>query len=227
MAFSDAKDLALTLKSLYGDLADFPFLQPRARERSAPATATATASEALSALAAEIRFCERCELHIGRHQLVFGRGLPEARIAFVGDFPSDADDEAGLPFSDESGDLLRKMIVAMKLQPEETYLTNVFKCRPPRNHRVEQDLFRACENHLERQFDLLSARFVVAMGEHAARALSRSESPLPVLRGQIYDWRGRSVFCTYHPRDLLASPARKKEAWSDLQAVMRAMERQK
>jgi DNA polymerase len=214
----DAAALAKTLKSLYGDLADeplFPALQP-----SEPSL-----SPTLAQYAEEIRYCQNCSLYIGRGHSVFGRGLPEAEIAFVGDFPSDADDGQGEPFSDEAGELLHKMIVAMKLRPEETYLTNFFKCRPPAGQRLEQEHFRACEEILSRQFSFLAARIVVALGENSARALARSEAPLAVLRGQVFSWNERSVYCTHHPRDLLRSPAKKKEAWADLQAVMRALQK--
>lgn len=222
MAFTDdAKALALTLRSLYGDIADLPLLEPGAA--IFPSPSTISPSEALANYAESIKYCQECVLHIGRSHSVFGRGAPSASVAFVGDFPSTADDAKGEPFSDEAGELLHKMIVAMKLKPEQTYLTNVFKCRPPSGQRVEQELFRHCEAHLEKQFGWLQARYIVAMGEHSAKALARSESPLRVLRKQEFEWNGRRVFCTHHPRDLLSNPAKKKEAWEDLQAVMRAL----
>lgn len=221
MAFSDdAKALAHTLQSLYGDLGDLPLLKetPAQRQKNDGAP-----SRSLADYAKEIQFCKKCVLHIGRSKLVFGRGSPQARVAFVGDYPSTKDDAAGEPFSDEAGELLHKMIVAMKLKPEETYLTNLFKCRPPQNQVIDQDLAHICGAHLENQFEFLSATHIVAMGEHSAKALARSESPLNVLRNQTYEWNGRKVYCTYHPRELINSPAMKKLAWDDLQRVMREL----
>lgn len=222
MASSDwANEAAHTLESLYGDLLDLPLFDAS----PAPTATVAAPAQTLATYAEEVRFCQSCVLHIGRKQLVFGRGSPEARVAFVGDFPSDSDNEIGEPFSDEAGALLAKMIVAMKIRPEETYLTNAFKCHPPIGQGVDNDLFRACERHLLAQFQWVKAPVIVAMGERAAQALAGSESPLRVLRKQEYDWNGRRVVCTHHPRELLNSPAKKKEAWEDLQAVMRMLER--
>jgi DNA polymerase len=225
MRFSDdAKALALTLKSIYGDLLDLPILQPSAPKAGTTSSPAALSpSEALAAYAEEIRYCQQCLYHAGRRNLVFGRGSPHARIAFVGDFPSDQDDAKGEPFSDEAGDLLSKMILAVKIKPEEAYLTTLSKCRPPTGSRPEQDRFDHEEEHLKFQFSHLQAEFIVALGDTTARTLARSESPLRVLRNQTFEWEGRKVFCTHHPRDLLKSPAKKKEAWEDLQAVMRAM----
>ncbi|RYZ95393.1 MAG: uracil-DNA glycosylase, partial [Proteobacteria bacterium] len=189
-----------------------------------PAAApTLSPSESLSTYAEKIRYCQDCGLHIGRQNLVFGRGESSATIAFVGDVPSLEDDRQGLPFSDAAGALLDKMVIAMKLKPESVYLTNIFKCRPPGNQKPDQDLFRLCESHLKAQFQHLQATTIVAMGDAAAKALANSESPLKTLRGQEFSWEGRRVFVTHHPRDLLTSPAMKKEAWSDLQGVMRAL----
>lgn len=218
----DAKALALTIQSIYGDILDLPILNP-GEQKSSAAGAGANPAQALAALAEEIRYCQGCLYHMARGKSVFGRGQPEARIAFVGDFPSDKDDASGETFSDEAGDLLNKMIVAMKLKPEEVYLTNLSKCRMPSGARPETDRFEHEEDHLKRQFSFLDAGIIVAMGESVARTLAHSESPLHVLRKQTFGWEGRKVFVTHHPRDLLNSPAKKKEAWEDLQAVMRAM----
>jgi DNA polymerase len=156
---------------------------------------------------------------------VFGRGHWGARIAFVGDFPSVADDRVGEPFTDEHGELLHKMILAMKVRPEQAYLTNLYKCRPPAGERPEAKHFLACQKHLIYQFSQIGAPVVVALGEAAARALCRAEAPLQVLRKQVFEWQGRKVIPTHHPRDLHASPALKKETWEDLQAAMRELGR--
>ncbi len=216
---SCAKALALTVRSLYGDLLDLPLFAPATLDQHAKTSP----SEALAAYEQKIRHCQNCMLHIGRSQLVFGRGNPQAKVAFVGDFPSDGDDASGQPFSDAAGELLHKMIVAMKLKPEEVYLTNVLKCRPPASQKPQTEFFLHCERHLQQQFQWLHAPLVVALGDFSAKALASAEAPLAVLRKQTFSWNDRSVFCTHHPRDLLRDPAKKKEAWEDLQLVMLAL----
>jgi uracil-DNA glycosylase family 4 len=215
-----ASDAAHTLETLYGDLLDLPLFSLE----NSVAIAPASTGMSLSSQAEDVRFCQLCVLHIGRKQAVFGRGSPEARIAFVGDFPSESDNETGEAFSDEAGALLNKMIVAMKLRPEETYLTNAYKCHPPVGQAVENSLFGSCERHLQKQMQMVKAGVIVAMGERAAQAIAHSEAPLRVLRKQEFDWNGKRVICTHHPRDLLHSPAKKKEAWEDLQSVMKMLE---
>ncbi len=117
------------------------------------------------------------------------------------------------------------MILAMKIRPEESYVTNLYKCRPPGGERPGNKHAQACEAHLRYQFSQITAPVVVALGETASRALSRSESPLQVLRKQVFEWERRKVVPTHHPRDLHHSPVHKKEAWEDLQAAMRELGR--
>ncbi|MGZ3653584.1 MAG: uracil-DNA glycosylase [Bdellovibrionota bacterium] len=212
------QELIETLRHSFGDVLDMPLLAPGGAAVESP-------SVALAAYAKQIRFCEACSLHIGRSNLVFGRGHWGARIAFVGDFPSAADDAKGDPFADETGELLHKMIIAMKIKPEDAYLTNIFKCRPASGDVPTAKHFHACETHLKFQFSQIGAPVVVALGEFAAKALARAEAPLQVLRKQVFDWQGRKVIPTHHPRDLHNSPALKKETWEDLQAAMRELQR--
>lgn len=49
---------------------------------------------------------------------------------FVGEAPGEEDDEQGRPFVGRAGQLLDRMIGAMKLTESEVYIGNVIKCRP-------------------------------------------------------------------------------------------------
>jgi DNA polymerase len=162
-------------------------------------------------------------MHLGRSKLVFGRGNPGAKLVFVGDFPSDGDDADGKIFSDEAGALLHKMILAMRLQPDQVYLVNLLQCRPPKGSRPGEKEILACGAHFRRQLELIRPTHVVALGQLASRALTRTDSPLLSLRKQSFELDGARLQCTHHPRELLAAPSKKKEAWDDLQSVMRSM----
>jgi uracil-DNA glycosylase family 4 len=218
MAENLAHELQKIVRSLYGEIADFPLLELHTNTE-APQVARAD----LAAYENSIRFCKECDLHIGRSKLVFGRGSLEASVVFVGDFPSDGDDAAGKIFADPAGDLLRKMIVAMKLNPDSVYLVNLFQCRPPSNSQPTEKEQKICNKHFLHQMESLRAKHIVALGEYSSRTLTRTDSPLASLRRQSFEFLGARLQCTYHPRELLLDPSKKKPAWEDLQAVMRAM----
>jgi DNA polymerase len=161
--------------------------------------------------------CSRCKLHgLGRRQVVFGVGNPDADLMFVGEAPGADEDIQGIPFVGRAGQLLTKMIQAINLERDQVYIANVIKCRPPENRNPEPDEVATCEPFLFQQIDAIRPRVIVALGSFAAKALLRSNDSISRLRGRIYDFRGAKLIPTFHPAFLLRSPERKRDAWEDL-----------
>jgi len=200
-----------------------------------PSTPTVTASptlprRSLAQLAAEVAACTRCALHSTRTQTVFARGNPEAALCFVGEAPGADEDEQGLPFVGRAGQLLDKMIAAMGLSPErDAYVCNIIKCRPPGNRRPEPEETLACIPYLHEQLATVKPKVIVAMGNTAVSTLLSTKIGISKLRGQWKLYNGTTlVMPTYHPSYLLRpSPQQneaKRQAWEDLQAVMRELD---
>lgn len=165
--------------------------------------------------------CRRCKLHRGRSRLVYGVGDPEADLVFVGEGPGGDEDRQGIPFVGRAGQLLTRMIEAMGLQRDDVYICNVVKCRPPNNRDPEADEVEACERFLKAQLAIVQPKVIVTLGRHAAQTLLRRNTPITRLRGRWASYEGVPLLPTYHPAFLLREPARKREAWSDLQEVMK------
>jgi DNA polymerase len=202
-------------------------IPPRKVFPNAPAlgavVAPAERASALQILRDEIGDCQRCALHVGRNQLVFGDGDPNARLMFVGEGPGADEDIQGLPFVGKAGQLLNNMIVAMGLQREQVYIANVVKCRPPQNRTPEPEEAHTCTPFLFRQIDIVRPQVLVALGATAATYLLGQRQPLAGLRGRVHTFRGTKLIVTYHPAFLLRDPRQKKEAWADLQIAMREL----
>src|SRR5499426_3478661 len=95
--------------------------------------------------------CSRCKLHtLGRTQVVFGVGNPNADLMFVGEAPGADEDIQGEPFVGRAGQLLTKIIEAIGLTRADVYIANVLKCRPPNNRNPEPDEVQQCEPFLFR-----------------------------------------------------------------------------
>jgi uracil-DNA glycosylase family 4 len=172
----------------------------------------------------DIGDCTRCRLHKqGRKQIVFGVGNPEAELMFIGEAPGADEDEQGEPFVGRAGQLLNNMIKAMGLQRQEVYIANIIKCRPPGNRTPERDECETCSPFLMRQIATIRPKVIVALGAVAAKTLLAINSPMSDLRGRWYDFRGTKLAVTYHPAFLLRDPRQKKEAWKDLQMVMKEL----
>ncbi len=165
--------------------------------------------------------CTRCKLHgLGRRQIVFGVGHPNADLMFVGEAPGADEDAQGEPFVGRAGQLLTKIIEAIGLTRADVYIANVIKCRPPGNRNPEPDEVATCEPFLARQIDAIQPRVIVALGTFAAHALLKTDAPISRLRGHVHDFRGGSKLVpTFHPAFLLRSPDRKRDVWEDMKKV--------
>ena len=178
--------------------------------------------------------CQRCKLaKLGRKQIVFGTGDPNAELMFIGEGPGADEDEQGLPFVGRAGQLLNNMIVAMGLKREQVYIANIVKCRPPGNRTPERDECDTCSPFLMRQICVVQPKVIVALGATAAKNLLGMNDSMAALRGRFYDFSPKGsmtdapfdckLAVTYHPAFLLRDPRQKKETWKDLQMVMKFM----
>ena len=176
--------------------------------------------------------CQRCKLaKLGRKQIVFGTGNPNAELMFIGEGPGADEDQQGLPFVGRAGQLLNNMIGAMGLKREDVYIANIVKCRPPGNRTPERDECDTCSPFLMRQIRVVRPKVIVALGATAAKNLLGMNDSMAALRGRFYDFSPKAALTdepfdcklavTYHPAFLLRDPRQKAEAWKDLQMVMK------
>ena len=193
-------------------------------EEKVPAIQTKTAELELKQFAEEIAGCQLCSLGKTRTNLVFGTGNPNAEILFIGEAPGKYEDLQGEPFVGRAGELLNKMIAAIKLKRDEVYIANILKCRPPGNRDPLPSEIECCEQHLLRQIDIIKPGIICALGRISAQTLLRTKAPLRELRGKIHDYHGTRLMVTYHPAALLRNPAQKKPTWDDLKRLRRELD---
>jgi uracil-DNA glycosylase len=180
----------------------------------------------LDVLSDSIKGCTKCALHAGRTQTVFARGSGASGLCFVGEGPGADEDEQGFPFVGKAGQLLDKMIGAMGFTRDEVYVCNIVKCRPPNNRKPEPEEMTTCMPYLVEQLSILQPQVIVALGATALQGLFGTNEGITRLRGRWKLYQGQvPVMPTFHPAFLLRDPAKKKEVWDDLQAVLRQMGR--
>lgn len=203
-----------------GDTGDGSNERERGATADPPATGHQQPATDLIAVRADLGDCARCKLHtLGRRQIVFGVGNPNADLMFVGEAPGADEDEQGEPFVGRAGQLLTKIIEAMGFSRADVYIANVIKCRPPGNRNPEPDEIAECEPFLVRQIESVKPKVIVALGTFAAHALLRTDAPISRLRGTFHDYHGAKLLPTFHPAYLLRSPERKRDVWDDMKKV--------
>ena len=194
---------------------------PAAAPKRAAADEGKTA--ALAALEKEFKNCMECALSKTRTHVVFGSGNAEARLMFIGEAPGFDEDKQGLPFVGAAGQLLTKIIEAMKLKREDVYIANCLKCRPPGNRNPEPSEIAACSPILKRQVEIIQPEIICALGKFAAQTLLATDRPISRLRGEFHDFNGIKLMPTFHPAYLLRNPDDKKLVWEDMKKVMQEL----
>jgi DNA polymerase len=197
----------------------------------AQSAAKAAASAALSlearrarldVLAAEAAACQKCVLCRERKQAVFERGSPMAEIAFVGEGPGADEDRLGQPFVGKAGQLLDRMIAGMGYRPDDLYVCNIVKCRPPENRKPEPAEMAACLPFVAEQLALVRPRVIVALGATAVQGLLGTSEGITRLRGKWKLYKGTTpVMPTFHPAYVLRQESAKRDVWNDLKEVLR------
>jgi uracil-DNA glycosylase len=198
-----------------------PLWRTRAGVRRGEPSGSPDTGDTLAIIKADIGpDCSRCKLHtLGRKQIVFGVGNPNADLMFVGEAPGADEDIQGEPFVGRAGQLLTKIIEAIGLRREDVYIANVIKCRPPQNRNPEPDEVEQCEPFLFRQIDVIKPKVIVALGKFAAQCLLKTTDPITRIRGREYRYRDAILMPTYHPAYLLRNPSSKREVWEDMKRV--------
>ena len=195
---------------------------PAGPRPAADETSLDNASE-LKKLEEEFKHCLLCALSQTRTQVVFGSGNPRARLMFVGEAPGYDEDRQGLPFVGAAGQLLTKIIQAMKLKREDVYIANCLKCRPPNNRSPLPTEILTCNPILARQIAIIRPKVICALGKFAAHTLLATEEPISRLRGRFFEMNGVKILPTFHPAYLLRNPDDKKLVWEDMKKIMKEL----
>jgi DNA polymerase len=174
-----------------------------------------------STLQHQVAICQACALHQTRTQTVFGIGCQSADWLFIGEAPGEEEDKQGIPFVGPAGKLFDHMLDAMQLEKNTIYLTNVLKCHPPRNRNPKVKEITSCSLFLQHQIQLIQPKLIVALGAVAARHLLAVKNNVGELRGQYFRYMNIPLIATYHPAFLLRRPLEKRQAWQDLQFILR------
>jgi uracil-DNA glycosylase family 4 len=179
----------------------------------------------LDTLTRHCRSCQRCGLAAGRTNVVVSRGNPDAHIMIVGEGPGQQEDEQGLPFVGKSGQLLEKILAAVRLDTEkDVYICNVVKCRPPGNRTPTAEESNACKGYLLEQIRLVDPKIILMTGATAMKGLTGEKRGITKVRGQWMEWEGRLCMPIFHPAYLLRNQSRQKGSpkwlmWQDIQTV--------
>jgi DNA polymerase len=184
--------------------------------------------------------CTKCELSKIRTKVVFGNGPHPCDLMLIGEAPGEQEDLQGLPFVGKAGQLLTQILESINIKrPDDIYIANTVKCRPPENRAPYPAEQAACWPYLEAQiFHLVKPKIILLAGAPAVRAVLKSDEPMSELRGK---WTKLpclpagmagteiAVMPIFHPAYLLRNQSKEKGSpkwltWQDMKEVQGALE---
>jgi len=177
----------------------------------------------LQDIAQKILICTLCPLSQGRTNAVPGEGNNRAEVMFVGEGPGADEDSQGRPFVGRAGQLLTRIITAMGFKREDVYITNIVKCRPPKNRTPVREEIDACKPYLISQIEAIAPRVIVSLGKVATDFFHPSPTGMTKLRGQFVEYGKVLVMPTFHPSYIVRNEGNKelkKLVWQDMKQVM-------
>ena len=164
--------------------------------------------------------CTACGLAQTRTNVVFGTGVPTAKIMLIGEGPGEQEDLTGEPFVGRGGKLLDEMLTVIDLsRRENVYIANIVKCRPPKNRDPLPEEQEACIGWLRTQVKYVAPKIIVCLGRGAAAKLIKPDFKITKEHGQWFEKGAFLMTAIYHPAFLLRDTRRLPEAYDDLKVI--------
>ncbi|MCF6248059.1 MAG: uracil-DNA glycosylase [Desulfobacula sp.] len=112
-------------------------------------------------------------------------------------------DSQGRFFKSEGGLLLKKILRAINLTPDQVFICNAVSLE-----------------HIKQKVNITSPKVIITLGQSAAQLILGLDKPLAQIRGRFYEFMGVKMMPTFHPDLLIKQPEFKRQVWEDMKQVM-------
>jgi len=177
----------------------------------------------LNELKLQINSINDCSLKDNSKKIVLGDGNINSPIMLVGEAPGVEEDNVGLTFLGDDGDLLNKMLIAINIKKENIYSTYAVNFRPPEDRKPTATEIKRYSHFLQKQISIINPKIIILMGISAMESLTGLNSKISIERGKwkevIVKNTTYNVIITFNPSYLLKVPENKKYSWADLKKI--------
>ena len=185
-------------------------------------------SQKLSDLKQKINSIEDCKIKSNGKKLIMGDGNVNSLIMLVGEAPGAEEEISGLPFKGESGDLLKKMFIAIDVRIENLYKTYAINFRPPEDRKPSSLEIKRYSNFLKDHISIINPKIIILMGSTAMEAVTGINTRISNERGKwqeiILKNKTYPLMITFSPSYLIRFPENKKYSWIDLKKIKQKIE---
>ena len=180
-------------------------------------------AEKLSSLKKEINSIENCNLKKNSKSLILGDGNVKSPLMLIGEAPGLEEDLSSLVFQGEIGKLLRKMLSAIDIKIENTYLSYSVNFRPPEDRKPTTQEINRYSKFLKEHISIIDPKMIILMGSTAMESLTGISNKISSERGNwkeiIIKNKTYPLMITFSPSYLIRFPENKKYSWADLKKI--------
>jgi uracil-DNA glycosylase family 4 len=184
--------------------------------------------EKLLALKKKINSIENCNLKENSKKVILGDGNPNSPILLIGESPGKEEDDAGLSFQGDVGELLNKMLAAINIQREKIYLTYAINFRPPDDRKPTNKEIDRYSIYLKEHVSIINPKMIILMGSTAMESITGTRNKISNERGKwkevILKSNTYPIMITFSPSYLIRFPDFKKYSWEDLKKIKKKIE---
>ncbi len=162
--------------------------------------------EKLDKIGDTVRSCEKCPLSRLRIKAVPGSGSAKSGIVFIGEAPGAREDKTGVPFVGAAGKFLDEMLANISVNREDVFITNIIKCRPPKNRDPLPDEVSICTKlYLWNQMEIINPKIIITLGRHAMYRFLPKNKKIGEVHGMLFHLtspktgRTFNILPLYHP----------------------------
>jgi DNA polymerase len=171
----------------------------------------------------QINSIENCNLKNNSQNLVLGDGNMNSPLMLIGEAPGIEEDRSGMPFKGEIGELLNKMLLAIKIKRENIYCSYAISFRPPEDRKPTSIEIKRYSVFLKEHISIINPRIVILMGSSAMEAVTGINTKISSERGEwkevILKNKTYPIMITFNPSYLIRFPENKKYSWEDLKRI--------
>ena len=168
---------------------------------------------------------EGCKLKKTSTNFVKFYGNTDSKILIIDGPPDEEEDKKGVSFVSSKGLLFEKMLNAIELKIDETFIVKGIPWRPPGNRYPSNEEIKICRPFILNLINILKPKIILCLGEVPTYQILELNESIIKIRGKWRTLKSNqsncefSVLPTFSISHLLNRPDLKKYAWEDMKLL--------
>ena len=152
-------------------------------------------------------------------------GSINSKLLIIDEPPDVEEDKEGVSFVSSKGLLFEKMLNAIKVKVNETFIVKSIPWRPPGNRYPTNEEIKICRPFILNLINLLKPKIIVCLGEVSSYQILELKESIIKIRGKWRTLKSKesncefSVLSTFSISHILNRPDLKKYAWEDMKLL--------